>query len=115
MFEVTAERVEQILTEKQDIFILFVHTPLCGTCKMAASMLAIMEKTYPQLEVAQLNINQYPLFAQKWHIQSVPCLLIFQKGLGVKRVYAFHSIPSLYSALQSYLHMEQSRTIKNGE
>ncbi|TSB46965.1 thioredoxin family protein [Alkalicoccobacillus porphyridii] len=115
MIELTAGQIEHRLQEKQELFILFVYTPLCGTCKRAASMLEILEQTYDQLELGQLNINHYPQFAQKWHIQSVPCLLVFQKGLGTKRVYAFHSIPALYSLLEPYVKRDKHVLTIKGE
>ena len=115
LIERSEGEITKRLEEKDELVIVFVHTPLCGTCKRAASMLTILEQTYEELEINQLNINQYPSFAQTWQIQSVPCLLIFQKGLGVERRYAFQSIPALHSLLQPYTTNKISVTTTKGE
>lgn len=102
MIERNLEELTRRIESKEDV-IVFVHTPLCGTCKYVSNMLQILEESYEQLLIDKLNINQYPTFAQSWQIKSVPCLLVFQKGLGVKRQYSFPSIAEVYNLLQPYM------------
>lgn len=83
MIERSIDEITRRIESKEDV-IVFIHTPLCGTCKYVSNMLQILEESYEQLTINQLNINQYPDFAQMWQIKSVPCLLVFQKGLGVR-------------------------------
>ncbi|MDQ0205974.1 thioredoxin family protein [Alkalicoccobacillus murimartini] len=115
MIDITANEVEHKLASREELEILFIHTPLCGTCKRAASMLEILEMTYDQLSIDRLNINHHPSFAHTWRIKSVPCLMVFQKGLGVERVYAFQSIPALHALLQPYLKDKSNVLTLRGE
>ncbi|MEY8750913.1 thioredoxin family protein [Alkalicoccobacillus gibsonii] len=105
MIERSIDEITRRIESKEDV-IVFIHTPLCGTCKYVSNMLQILEESYEQLTINQLNINQYPAFAQMWQIKSVPCLLVFQKGLGVKRQYSFPSIADVYNMLQPYLSIQ---------
>ncbi|MEN0643497.1 thioredoxin family protein [Alkalicoccobacillus gibsonii] len=105
MIERSIDEITRRIESKEDV-IVFIHTPLCGTCKYVSNMLQILEESYEQLTINQLNINQYPDFAQMWQIKSVPCLLVFQKGLGVKRQYSFPSIADVYTMLQPYLSIQ---------
>ncbi|USG68197.1 thioredoxin family protein [Brevibacillus ruminantium] len=81
---------------------IFVYTPLCGTCKLAARMLDIVEQTIPRLMLFQVNINTMPELAEKWTITSVPGLLLFDSGQLKERHYAFHSVDFLYRLFRSF-------------
>ncbi|GAE34619.1 hypothetical protein JCM9157_1689 [Halalkalibacter akibai JCM 9157] len=65
-------------------------------------MLKVVQASFDSLPIYSLNINHSPEFAQKWKIKSVPCLLVFQKGLGVECLYAFQSIANVHEKLKPY-------------
>ncbi|WP_100372759.1 thioredoxin family protein [Bacillus sp. FJAT-45037] len=92
-----------LLEQREKTHFVFISTPLCGTCKLAAKMLTVMEASIPNLSIFELNVNQAKSFAQTWRIHSVPALLVFRKGLGVERIYAFHSVSYLYDILTPYV------------
>lgn len=95
--EVT-ERIEQ-----DELTILYVYTPLCGTCQLANKMLTVVEAALPALRIGKINLNYSPDLAIKYEIESVPSLLIFQKGQLQKRVYAFQSVEYLYYELKTLI------------
>ncbi|WP_413380611.1 thioredoxin family protein [Alkalihalobacillus sp. 1P02AB] len=107
MKEISIERFEQKLHQRDSVEFLYVYTPLCGTCKLASKMIEIVEATNEQMTINQLNINHAAHFAQKWKIESVPCLLVFQNGLGVERLYAFQSVAYLFDTLKPYFVKKQ--------
>ncbi|WP_332630200.1 thioredoxin family protein [Halalkalibacter flavus] len=102
MEEISHSTLEKMLANREPITVVFVYTPLCGTCKLAEKMVAVVDSTLESLPIYSLNINHSPAFAQKWKIKSVPCLLLFQKGLGVERIYAFQSIGFIHDVLKPY-------------
>ncbi|WP_052144670.1 thioredoxin family protein [Halalkalibacter okhensis] len=102
MEDISNSTLEKMLSDREPLTVVFVYTPLCGTCKLAEKMVAVVDSTFESLPIFSLNINHSPVFAQKWKIQSVPCLLLFQKGLGVERIYAFHSIGYIHNILKPY-------------
>ena len=71
---------------------VFIHTPFCGTCRMARTMLGIVEKLKEQDLFYDLNASLFPSFMQDYKIESVPCLLVLKKGEVKKRIYAFESV-----------------------
>nr|WP_285874284.1 thioredoxin family protein [Halalkalibacter oceani] len=101
--EISGEQLKRSIARREELTIVFVHTPLCGTCKLARNMLELVEESLHGLPLVSININEAPWFAQEWKIESVPCLLVFQKGLGVERVYAFRSLPYLHTLLKKYI------------
>ncbi|WP_332693179.1 thioredoxin family protein [Halalkalibacter lacteus] len=102
MEEISSSTLDKMIAARAPLTIVFVYTPLCGTCMLAERMVRVVETAFETLPIFSLNINHSPAFAQKWKIKSVPCLLLFQKGLGVERVYAFQSIGYVHNVVKPY-------------
>ncbi|MFD2612161.1 thioredoxin family protein [Paenibacillus gansuensis] len=81
-------------------FALFLYTPLCGTCKVAARMLEIIEAMHPEAPFYQTNVNFAPDLVQRFQITSIPCILIFIDGRPVETLYAMKSVDELYTKLK---------------
>lgn len=96
--EITAELVE----EKND-YLLFIHTPFCGTCHVARSFLEKIEKTHQQDIFYEMNASLYPEFMQKYKVESVPCLFIMKENEVKEKVYTFYSISNIYHYVWTYV------------
>lgn len=81
--------------------ILFLHTPLCGTCKMAGQFLQIVEQIPDVPEILALDLNLAPNMAKEWKIESVPCLLIIKDSNVTDKMYAFKSVTDVASFVTS--------------
>lgn len=100
MEELSAREVEGLLTFNKKPIALFLYTPLCGTCKLAAEMVGVVEKMLPDVDVYALNINLMPTIAWKWEITSIPCIAILHKQHLTRRMYAMNSVPDIYQYLR---------------
>lgn len=57
--------------------VIYLYTPLCGTCKAARRMLEVAMHLLPQdLLVAEGDVNRLPELVQRYRISSVPALLV---------------------------------------
>ncbi|NEU31206.1 thioredoxin family protein [bacterium LRH843] len=111
---VTGDELGEILDKREPLTIIYLHTPLCGTCKLAGKMTEVVGSSL-DIPIYSLNVNQSPEFAITWKVESVPCLLVFQKGFGVERIYAFRSISYIYNILKRYTgcqNLQQSVELK---
>lgn len=97
--ELSTPDLTRYLHDKKSL-VLFVYTPMCGTCKLAARMLGITQEALPTVPLYQLNINTASDLAEKWQITSVPALLIFRGEEVVERHYAIGSVGFLYEVLK---------------
>lgn len=88
--------------ENGDKGAFFIYTPFCGTCQLAERMLHVVRELLPELSIGKINLNFAPELAQQFQIESVPCLLIFDRGKITEKIYAFHSVPYLYERLKEY-------------
>lgn len=82
-------------------FAVFVHTPLCGTCKAARRMLDVCAVMLPELPMAEANLNLMPDLAQAFRIESVPCLLLKRRDGSWTKIYRFPSVTELVNRLRS--------------
>ncbi|WP_078379082.1 thioredoxin family protein [Sutcliffiella halmapala] len=100
----------QLLEEidKNQISVIYFYTPMCGTCQVAKRMLEVTKELYPKFHYGMLDVNYIQEIAMKWEIESVPCLMIFQSGQILEKIYAFHSVEHLFQLF----HHIQSQTTK---
>ncbi len=91
----------KLAVDQGKTFCLYVYTPMCGTCQVASKILTVSLDLLPQLEVGKMNINFFPEVARQYEIESVPCLLIFNKGSLRNKIYAFQSVPYIYGLLKN--------------
>ncbi|QKS71142.1 thioredoxin family protein [Paenalkalicoccus suaedae] len=80
--------------------VLFLTTPLCGTCMVARKFLTIVDHMESMPPIGEVDINYIPELAQEWEVTSVPCLLVIKNGRPTKRLYAFQSVATVVEFLQ---------------
>lgn len=102
MIDWTEEKFREA-AESEKSFCFYSYTPLCGTCQVASKMMSVIEPLMPHLLMGKADLNYMPEIAEKFQIESVPCLLIFDKGNLIKKVYAFKSVPFIYETLNDLL------------
>ncbi|TRM13066.1 thioredoxin family protein [Lentibacillus cibarius] len=87
---------------QKEHYILYIYTPMCGTCALARTMLDKIESVHRETIFYEMNASLNPNFMHENKIESVPCLLIKDENEVKEKVYAFHSIPNIYSYLMKY-------------
>ncbi len=80
--------------------IIYLYTPLCGTCQVAKKMLSVVNELLPTTDIGICDLNYIPEFAREWEIESVPCLLITENDIVKEKIYAFQSVEYLYNKLK---------------
>lgn len=95
------EVTEELLDKER--YILFIHTPFCGTCALARTMLAKIESVHNGDIFYEMNASLHPEFMRENQVESVPCLLIKEGNSVREKVYAFQSIPNIYTYLMKYM------------
>ncbi|WP_062305699.1 thioredoxin family protein [Alicyclobacillus sendaiensis] len=86
------------------VALVFVHTPLCGTCQLARRMLEVVDAAHAnQLPLYDLDANLAPEAMQAWKIESVPALLYVKNGEIAHVQYRFGDVVSLAEAIHQFL------------
>jgi thioredoxin 1 len=99
MEEWTKTDMGTFLEEKQTGYLYF-YTPMCGTCQVANKMLTVVEQLLPDLTSGKADLNYLPEMAERFEIESVPCLIIMKNGEIQDKIYAFQSVPYLFEKLK---------------
>ncbi|WP_226669396.1 thioredoxin family protein [Metabacillus litoralis] len=92
---------KQLIINKNGIMIMYLYTPMCGTCQVARKMLTVVEELV-QFNIYSVNLNFFPNEAKELGIESVPCLLVYKEGILKEKVYAFQSVGYLHDLLKQY-------------
>jgi thioredoxin 1 len=98
--EWTRETLQEQINHNQNT-VLYLFTPLCGTCQVAGKMLSVTAELLPNLAIGKTDLNYIPDLAEQWEVESVPCLIIFHNSQIREKVYAFHSVPFLLEKLKA--------------
>lgn len=95
------EITEEIL--KKDNLLLYIHTPFCGTCHLARSILQQIETVLGKEVFCEMNASFYPDFMHEYKIKSVPCLYIKVDGVVKEKIYTFHSMANIVHHLSNHV------------
>jgi len=78
--------------------------PWCGPCKMVAPVLDQLASEYAgQIKIVKLNVDNNPMTASKYGIQSIPTMLIFKNGQQVDKIVGAVPKPEIESRIKTIL------------
>ena len=78
--------------------------PWCGPCRMISPLLEQLASEYAgRLKVTKLNVDENPLIASQYTIQSIPTLVLFRDGRLVNRLVGALPRPEIERHLSSIL------------
>ncbi len=61
----------------------------CGPCRMLAPVLDAMSTENPDVKFLAVNVEANPALAQRFDVQSIPCLIFFKNGVELTRQVGF--------------------------
>lgn len=70
------EEVEAV----KGLVLLDFYAVWCGPCKMLAPVLDAIGEELPDIKICKSDVDEAPALAGKFHVQSIPTVLLFKDG-----------------------------------
>jgi thioredoxin 1 len=94
---------ELVLKSANPVLVDFWAT-WCRPCQMVAPILEELTGEYSgKLTIAKLDVDQNQQTAQKYHVMSIPTMIIFKAGQPVKNIVGFKPKEKLKEELDAAL------------
>lgn len=85
--DLTSANFDEIIVNSDIPVIVDFWASWCGPCKMFAPVFNEVSKKYPLKAVfAKVNTEVEQTISGKYHIMSIPTLIVYKNGVEVKRV-----------------------------
>ncbi|MGO9110374.1 MAG: thioredoxin [Thermoguttaceae bacterium] len=85
-----AELEDIILHSKTPVLVDFYAT-WCGPCQRLAPILDEVAEKTPQVKFVRVDVDQHRDLAMQYHVQAIPCLILFKYGRAQDRRIGFVS------------------------
>ncbi len=74
----------------------------CGPCKMMHPIFESLDKKYPKIKFARVNVDQNQGIAMKYNVQSIPTFIMFRSGLAVDKMMGAVGAPGIHMICKKY-------------
>jgi thioredoxin 1 len=97
------EEFDQLISGNKPVLVDF-WADWCMPCRMLAPVIEQLGEQYQgRAEVAKVNVDEYPELASRYRIQSIPTVMIFDKGELAEIIVGLNSADVYTKALDKLL------------
>lgn len=98
------------MVDKHPLLIVDFWAPWCGPCRMVSPIISELSKELAGKAVfGKLNVDENPMIATTFGIQSIPTIAIFKNGKAVDGIIGAASKSQILSKLSSYIDSNSSK------
>lgn len=93
--EIDSDQLQKVINQPGTLLLKFTAA-WCGPCKMQEVILKQLDiKHLPNLNIAEIDIDENKSTAIDYGIQSIPAMIIFKNGKEVNRLIGVHPLSKL--------------------
>ncbi len=101
---VTDSTFEQMVLKSANPVLVDFWATWCKPCQMVAPILEDLTSEYSgKLTIAKLDVDQNQQTAQRYHVMSIPAMIIFKQGKPVANIVGFKPKAMLKKELDAAL------------
>jgi len=100
VIKITKDNFEELVLNSQEKVMLDFWATWCGPCKMIAPILDEIAEENEWLTIGKINVDEQPELAIRFHVASIPTLIVMEKGVQVARQIGFRPKEDLVKLLE---------------
>ena len=89
VIEINKDNFEKEVLQSDKKVLADFNADWCGPCRMLRPIIDEVADENKKIKVVSINIDNEDELAEKYHVSSIPCLVLFEKGKEVKRSVGF--------------------------
>ena len=74
----------------------------CGPCKSMHPVFENLEKQYPNIKFARVNVDQNQSISTKFEVQSIPTFIMFKSGKIIDKMMGAVGAPGIHMICKKY-------------
>lgn len=83
IIDVNKDNFETEVLKSENKVLVDFNADWCGPCRMLRPILESIKND--NIKIASINIDNEEELASKYNVSSIPCLVLFENGIEVKR------------------------------
>ncbi|MBQ0071712.1 MAG: thioredoxin [Spirochaetales bacterium] len=81
---VTENNFESEVLKSEKPVLLDFWATWCGPCRMLAPVMAQMAEEHPEIKVGKVNVDEQPMLANAFGVESIPMVVLMKDGKAVR-------------------------------
>ncbi len=95
MIEINEQNFKEEVLDYKGLVLVDFNAVWCGPCRMLKPILEELSTKRNDIKIVSINVDNNQSLARKYHVMSIPCIVLIKDGEEIKRNVGFLSIEEL--------------------
>lgn len=98
--KITSANFDEVVVKSEKTVLLDFYANWCGPCKMVSPIVDKIAEEHPEYLVGKVNVDEEGELARKFHVASIPLLVVMRDGEVVDSVVGARPEASILELLE---------------
>ena len=101
--ELTEEEFKETINNSHPLVVVDFFAEWCMPCLMLAPIIEELAERFQKVKFVQINVDDNEVLSSRYHVSSIPCLVLFKKGKEVDRIIGLRDIEDIQEKIVRHL------------